>query len=610
MDSIEVLDDKYYPNREVGSLIYTNHLSLDPDLNLSQSISINKTEGVVVYHIDHNDDNEENGETKSLLKENELVEIKINDENICESTMIDRSLHTHSNINDPNFVKIKHGDHYDILIGNRLHHIHDDHCDDHGHSSRHSNIHDDNHSNDHLHNVNNGHNTDHGIIELKRENETVDKLRLSSPKKSFLSLWRFILMGFLTGSFFIIELVVGIMIDSIALQADAFHMLSDLVALGMACYAASIVTKKETDKATFGMSRADVIGGLINSVFLIASCFFITLEVIQRFFEFKTSHIQLAQVDVLMIVGGVGLGINFIGMIIFGICGDGSHGHSHGGGHGHSHGGGHGHSHGEKKQNKTYTHGHDDKHAHGHDDNHAHSHGHDDKHAHGHDNKHSHRHGHDDKHAHSHGSDKKLSHNSHNRSKKDEPKKQNKNIRALFLHIMGDALGSIGVIASGLIIKYLDSEYRYISDPIISLFIIFLILGSAIPLVKECMHILMHKVPLHIDLKTIRKNIYSLKGVQDIHHLHVWPIDDAKIIASLHIKIDEFVDIDKTVIQVEKLFHDAGVHSTTIQVEIVSYNRIDNNLTNSGRDKIEIAECVNIVCDHARCTTDVCCNSK
>jgi solute carrier family 30 (zinc transporter), member 1 len=512
-------------------------------LNPDDAININISARMIdeTKNIDRTNDM-----TKLLSDENELVEIKINNDNTCESTMIDQSLHTHSKINESKFVKVKHGDHYDVLIGNRLHHVHGDHCDDHGYNDDHNDRDD----------------TDDDEIEQKKENEIVDKSRLSS--KSLKSLWRFILMGFLTGSFFVIELVVGIMIGSIALQADAFHMLSDLVALGMACYATSIVTKKETDKATFGMSRAEVIGGLVNSVFLLASCFFIALEVIQRFFEFEESHVQLAQIDLLMIVGGVGLGINFIGMIIFGICGDGSHGHSHGG-HGHSHGG-HGHSHG--------GHGH----SHGGD---AHNHG--------------HNHGHD------HG---------HNESNNDESKKQNKNIRALFLHIMGDALGSIGVIASGLIIKYVDSEYRYLSDPLISLFIIFLILGSAIPLVRECIHILMHKVPLHIDLKTIRKTIYSLKGVQDVHHLHVWQIDDAKIIASLHIKIDEFVDIDNTVIQVEKLFHDAGVHSTTIQVEIVSYDRIDNNLLNSGRNKIEIAECVNIICGHARCTTDVCCNSK
>ena len=118
---------------------------------------------------------------------------------------------------------------------------------------------------------------------------------------------------------------------------------------------------------------------------------------------------------------------------------------------------------------------------------------------------------------------------------------------------------------------------------------------------------------------TRRENIYKLKGVQDVHHLHVWPLNDTKIVATLHIKIDEFVDIDRTVIAIEKLFHDAGAHSTTIQVEIVTYDSnvnigsgtIRSNDTETPlRGNEGIKQCINIVCDHERCTTDVCCNNE
>jgi len=531
---INDMDSKNNVNKRSSS----NKSSLSPN---SINISSVKKDKVTIYHIDHADDpetdkliyDESNTEQKDLYDNiNEKVFTHAYDD--CSIAKIDNTLHCHetSDIFNRNIVKVKHHDHYDILVGNRLHYVHDDHCDD------------------------------HGRIELTPE---LSNIKSKKNKKLFSKLWRFVVMSIMTGSFFFVELIVGITIGSLALQADAFHMLSDLAALAMAFYAALISDRKETDTATFGMTRSEIIGGLINSVFLLSSCFFIMIEVIQRFIEFQSHHVDTDQILTLIIVGALGLGINLIGMIIFGLSSEGGHGHSHGG-HGHSHGG-HGHSHGG--------------HGHSHGDHEGHSHS----------------------------------------SKSTDKPKIDRNIRALFLHVFGDALGSIGVIISGLIIKYVDSEYKFLADPAISVFIIFLIMGSAIPLVVECIHILMHKVPGHIDLKKIRENIYKLKGVQNVHHLHVWPLNDSKIVATLHIKIDEFVEIDETVIAIEKLFHNAGAHSTTIQVEIITYkntiNQSDNNIDTSSdsnkgtsRNKAEIAQCINIVCEHERCQTDVCCNNE
>ena len=124
----------------------------------------------------------------------------------------------------------------------------------------------------------------------------------------------------LTGSFFFVELIVGGIIGSLALQADAFHMLSDLIAICMSFYAQIILQKGESNKATFGMIRADVIGGLINATFLLSSCFFITLEAIYRFIEFDEEHVDYDQIDALIIVGVIGLVINLIGIGMFSEC--------------------------------------------------------------------------------------------------------------------------------------------------------------------------------------------------------------------------------------------------------------------------------------------------
>ena len=137
------------------------------------------------------------------------------------------------------------------------------------------------------------------------------------------------------------ELIVGNLTNSMALVADSFHMLSDVIALIIA-YISVRISPREWRKNTFGYARAEVVGALINAVFLFALCFSIAVESFKRFLVLQ--HIN--DPEMVLIVGGVGLVINVFGMCLFGDVG---HGHSHGDGdghgHSHSHSGGHGHSH-------------------------------------------------------------------------------------------------------------------------------------------------------------------------------------------------------------------------------------------------------------------------
>ncbi len=139
----------------------------------------------------------------------------------------------------------------------------------------------------------------------------------------------------LTGSFFLVELVFGIIVRSLALQADAFHMLSDLIAQIIALISFRLTLKPQSDKATYGWKRADVIGGLINGVFLVSSCFFIILEAIHRFIDLDELREEFGNVDHLLIVAGIGLAINIFAASIF-LCGsDNGHSHDHDYVHGH-----------------------------------------------------------------------------------------------------------------------------------------------------------------------------------------------------------------------------------------------------------------------------------
>lgn len=147
---------------------------------------------------------------------------------------------------------------------------------------------------------------------------------------------RLMCMLSLTFGFFIVEVVVSRLTSSLSMLSDSFHMLSDVIALVVALVAVRFAEKTHaTNKNTFGWIRAEVMGALVNAVFLTALCFTIVLEAIERFTE---PH-EIESPEVVAGVGAAGLLINVLGLCLF-------HGHA-GGGHGHSHGG---HSHGSKSK--------------------------------------------------------------------------------------------------------------------------------------------------------------------------------------------------------------------------------------------------------------------
>ena len=141
-------------------------------------------------------------------------------------------------------------------------------------------------------------------------------------------------MMLLTSTFFLVEIIVGYITNSMALVADSFHMLSDVASLIVGFLALRYSTiGKRTHKYTFGYVRAEVLGALVNAVFLVALCFSILVESMKR----MVIPEAVDNAELVLIVGSVGLVVNIIGLFLFHQHG---HGHSHGGGHGHSHGGG------------------------------------------------------------------------------------------------------------------------------------------------------------------------------------------------------------------------------------------------------------------------------
>jgi zinc transporter 1 len=166
-----------------------------------------------------------------------------------------------------------------------------------------------------------------------------------------------------------------------------------------------------------------------------------------------------------------------------------------------------------------------------------------------------------------HRSDKHTQHKSEKKSHGDL------NIRGVFLHVMGDALGNVGVIATALFIWLTDFWWRFYSDPLVSLIITVIILYSALPLCRAASRILLQAVPQGLNVDDIRDDIENLPGILSCHHLHVWQLNDTSLIATLHVRVafefkgegsQKYMELAH---QIRECLHKYGIHSSTIQPE-------------------------------------------
>lgn len=343
---------------------------------------------------------------------------------------------------------------------------------------------------------------------------------------------RLICMFALTSSFFLVEIVVGYLTNSMALVADSFHMLSDIAALVIA-FLSVRMAPKSWSKNTFGWARAEVLGALVNAVFLVALCFSITVESLKRFYEPEDIH----NPQLILWVGAMGLLVNLVGLCLFA---------QHGSGHGHSHGLSRStHSHltdlADKDDDEkdgipeiSYTGAEKAKPAGGH----GHSHG---------------------------GGDA-----------------SNMNMKGVFLHVMADALGSVIVIISALIMWLTDWEYKEYVDPGLSLLLVVLILRSVWPLLIESALILLQTVPTHIQVDSLQQKLMAkVDGILAVHEFHIWQLAGDRIIASAHIRCLNLAQYMQVAEKVKEFFHNEGIHSTTIQPEFVETSEPSGSISST-----------------------------
>ena len=108
------------------------------------------------------------------------------------------------------------------------------------------------------------------------------------------------------------------------------------------------------------------------------------------------------------------------------------------------------------------------------------------------------------------------------------------NVRGALVHVLGDALGSVGAIVAALIMLATD---WYLADPIISLIIGPIILVSAFHILRQTLDVLMEAVPTHLDLEAIRDELSTIPGVQKVHDLHVWTLTTGFVSMSGHLVV-------------------------------------------------------------------------
>jgi zinc transporter 1 len=145
-------------------------------------------------------------------------------------------------------------------------------------------------------------------------------------------------------------------------------------------------------------------------------------------------------------------------------------------------------------------------------------------------------------------------------------------ILGVLIHVIGDAINNIGVIISAVIIWFVKSPNRFYADPAVSMWIAIMILISAIPLTKRSGKILLQSAPLGVKIDDIKHDLESIPGVQSVHELHVWRLDQKKAIATAHIvvsdpDIESFMRNAKTF---RECLHAYGIHSATLQPELAT----------------------------------------
>ncbi len=141
------------------------------------------------------------------------------------------------------------------------------------------------------------------------------------------------------------------------------------------------------------------------------------------------------------------------------------------------------------------------------------------------------------------------------------------NMRSAFIHMMGDALSSAGVVAAGAVIHFTGWS---LADPLVSLLIAGFIIYSSIGIVREAMNILLEGAPRGLNMSRLVTAMQTVPGVEDVHDLHVWTIGDGMNALSCHLRVSgsDAMSSSSVVQAVKEMLADQyAMRHTTIETE-------------------------------------------
>lgn len=139
------------------------------------------------------------------------------------------------------------------------------------------------------------------------------------------------------------------------------------------------------------------------------------------------------------------------------------------------------------------------------------------------------------------------------------------NIRAAYLHVVGDALGSVGALGAAVLIRLTGWT---VADPIVSILLSLLILAGAWRLLKESTDILLEAVPAHLSMDEVRARMLEVAGVRTVHDLHVWTVTSGIVAMSGHAVVPDLATHPDALLGLRRALAGLGIGHVTIQLEV------------------------------------------
>lgn len=151
----------------------------------------------------------------------------------------------------------------------------------------------------------------------------------------------------------------------------------------------------------------------------------------------------------------------------------------------------------------------------------------------------------------------------------------NLNVRAAYLHVMGDLLASVGVVIAALLVRYFDWT---VADPVASIVTTLFIVHGAWRLMRESVDVLLEAAPKHIPLDAVRQCIGGIPDVEGVHDLHVWTVTSGMVALSAHAIVSKAERHQGVLEEAVDRLREMGINHVTLQLECADMTARETHL--------------------------------